>query len=161
MKRIGVIGSGLVAQTLAKGLARHGYEVKIGSRSPDKLAIVRARQEEGERVVMVGDGTNDAPALSAADVGVALAAHGGGVSAEAAGLVLLQDDLARLPLAIRLSRRTLGVARQSIGVGLGLSSLGMVAAALGYLTPVAGAITQEVIDVARRGDGWSEMKGEV
>jgi heavy metal translocating P-type ATPase len=113
-----------------------------------KLAIVRAMQGEGERVLMVGDGTNDAPALSAADVGVALAAHGGGVSAEAAGLVLLQDDLSRLPLAIRLSRRTLRVARQSIGVGLGLSSAGMVLAAAGYLTPVAGAIAQEVIDVA-------------
>jgi heavy metal translocating P-type ATPase len=113
-----------------------------------KLEIVRALQQEGERVLMVGDGTNDAPALSTADVGVALAAHGGGVSAEAAGLVLLQDDLARLPLAIRLSRRTLRVARQSIGVGLGLSALGMVAAAAGYLTPVAGAVAQEVIDVA-------------
>ena len=114
----------------------------------DKLDTVRSLQRLGERVLMVGDGTNDAPALSAAEAGVALAAHGGGVSAEAAGLVLLQDDLGRLPTAIRLSRRTLRVARQSIGVGLGLSSAGMVAAALGLLSPVAGALTQEIIDVA-------------
>ena len=114
----------------------------------EKLAAVRDLQGAGERVLMVGDGTNDAPALSAADAGVALAAHGGGVSAEAAGLVLLQDDLSHLPLAIRLSRRTLRVARQSIGTGLGLSGLGMLLAAAGLLSPVTGALAQEVIDVA-------------
>ena len=114
----------------------------------DKLREVRTLQAAGERVLMVGDGTNDAPALSAADAGVALAAHGGGVSAEAAGLVLLQDDLGRLPLAVRLSRRTVRVARQCIGIGLGLSGLGMLGAAAGLLAPVPGAITQEVIDVA-------------
>lgn len=117
-------------------------------RPEQKLEAVRELQRAGERVLMVGDGTNDAPALSAADAGVALAAHGGGVSAEAAGLVLLQDDLSHLPLAIRLSRRTLRVARQSIGIGLGLSGLGMMIAAAGYLAPVSGAIGQEVIDVA-------------
>ncbi|HTK56698.1 MAG TPA: heavy metal translocating P-type ATPase [Gemmatimonadales bacterium] len=114
----------------------------------EKLAAVRELQGAGERVLMVGDGTNDAPALSAADAGVALAAHGGGVSAEAAGLVLLQDDLSHLPLAIRLSRRTLRVARQSIGTGLGLSGLGMLVAAAGLMSPVTGALAQEVIDVA-------------
>jgi cation transport ATPase len=62
--------------------------------------------------------------------------------------VLLQDDLSHLPLAIRLSRRTLRVARQSIGTGLGLSGFGMLLAAVGLMSPVTGALAQEVIDVA-------------
>lgn len=120
-----------------------------GTLTPEgKLLAIRELQAQGRRVVMVGDGTNDAPALSAAEVGVALAAHGGGVSAEAAGLVLLHDDLGALPLAIRLSRRTLRVARQSIGAGLGLSFAGMLLAGAGILSPVAGACAQEAIDVA-------------
>jgi heavy metal translocating P-type ATPase len=114
----------------------------------DKVAFVQRLGHEGERVLMVGDGTNDAPALSSATVGIALASGGGGITAEAADAVVLADDPARVAEAIRISRRTLRLARQSIGVGLGLSGLAMVAAAWGYLPPTAGALLQEVIDVA-------------
>jgi P-type E1-E2 ATPase len=114
----------------------------------DKVRHVRALEARGLRVLMVGDGTNDAPALSAATVGVALAGHGGGVVAEAADVVLLVDDPLRVPAAVRIARRTLRIARESIGVGLGLSLVGMGFAAAGLLTPVAGALAQELIDVA-------------
>jgi heavy metal translocating P-type ATPase len=114
----------------------------------DKVEAVRALEREGHRVLMVGDGTNDAPALSAATVGVALAAHGGGISAEAAGIVLLADDVTRVAEAVEIGQRTVRIARQSIAAGLALSGLAMGIAAFGYIPPTAGALIQEGIDIA-------------
>jgi heavy metal translocating P-type ATPase len=119
-----------------------------GLTAQDKASRVSAIEKGGRRVLMVGDGTNDAPSLSTATVGVALAGHGGGVVAEAADVVLLVDDPGRIPEAVEIGRRALFIARQSIGVGLGLSLVGMGFAAAGMLTPVAGALIQEAIDVA-------------
>jgi heavy metal translocating P-type ATPase len=113
----------------------------------DKVKVVRELAATG-KVVMVGDGTNDAPALSAATVGVALAGHSGGITAEAADVILLVDDPTRLLEAIRISRRTIAVAQQSIWVGLGLSGAAMVLAAAGLIIPTIGAVLQEGIDIA-------------
>lgn len=114
----------------------------------DKVRVVRELALKGEAVLMVGDGTNDAPALSAAAVGIALAGHGGGITAEAADVVVLIDDLSRVPEAMRIGRRTMRIARESIIVGLGASLIAMVVAAMGFIPPTAGALLQEGIDLA-------------
>jgi heavy metal translocating P-type ATPase len=114
----------------------------------DKVAFVARLGKQGRKVLMIGDGANDAPALSAATVGLALASEGGGISAEAADVVLLVDDLGRIPEAVAIARRTMQIARQSIAAGLGLSTLGMAVAAFGYIPPAIGALIQEAIDVA-------------
>ena len=112
-----------------------------------KVAALEALAQQGERVVMVGDGTNDAPALSAAHVGVALSGTGGGITTEAADIIILGTDLRRVGDAVRISRRTLRIARESIRVGLALSISAMGFAAFGHITPIAGALIQEAIDI--------------
>ncbi len=113
-----------------------------------KAAVVSRLRANGDVVMMVGDGTNDAPALSSADVGIALAGHGGGITAEAADVIILVDSLDRVTDALAIGRRTMHIARQSIIAGLGLSGIAMVAAGLGYIPPAVGALLQEAIDVA-------------
>jgi len=129
--------------------AEVGIEEAHGDLLPEaKVAVVHRLVKSGEPVVMTGDGTNDAPALSTATVGVALASGGGGITAEAADAVILADDPGRLADAIAISRRTVRLARESIWVGLGLSAGAMVVAGFGYIPPTVGALLQEAIDVA-------------
>lgn len=136
--------------TQVAAIARHvGITEVHGDLMPeDKVRIVNDLMRSGHRVLMVGDGVNDAPALSAATVGVAMAGHGGGITAEAAHIVVLVDDPDRVVEAVRTARGTMRIARQSIGVGLGLSFAAMIFAAAGYIPPTAGALLQEGIDVA-------------
>ena len=114
----------------------------------DKLAAVRTESARSA-TIMVGDGINDAPALAAAGVGVALSARGATASSEAADVVLTVDRLDALADAIFIARRSKTIALQAVGTGMGLSIAAMVAAAAGLLQPAFGAILQEVIDVSR------------
>ncbi len=135
-----------VAEAVTAGL---GLDAIHADLTPDqKVALVQTERASDGGVMMVGDGVNDAPALAAADVGVAMGARGAAASAEAADVVLLVDHLDRLLAGIEIAQRARHIALQSVVAGIGLSVLGMIAAALGHLTPVQGALLQELIDVA-------------
>jgi heavy metal translocating P-type ATPase len=134
-----------VAETIGRIV---GVDAVYADRDPgEKLAIVRAEQQTAP-TIMVGDGVNDAPALAAAGVGVALAARGTTASAEAADVVLTADRIDGLADAVLLARRSNRIARRAAAVGMALSVAAMVPAAAGLLSPAAGAVLQEVIDVA-------------
>ena len=148
VRRCVLLSGDSVAHTSAVAMQVGLTESRGGLLPADKVDVVAGLVRDGERVLMVGDGTYAAPALSAATVGIALAGHGGGITAEAADVVILNDDLSRVVEAIRISRRTVRIARQSIWAGLGLSAAAMVVASLGYIPPPLGALLQEAIDVA-------------
>ena len=134
-----------VAETIGSLL---GVDEVLAEQQPqDKLAAIKASHSAGS-TIMVGDGVNDAPALAAADVGVAMGARGAAASSEAAGVVLLVDRLDRLAEALRIAHRSRAIAIESVMAGMGLSIVAMGFAALGYLPPLAGAVLQEAIDVA-------------
>ncbi len=124
-----------VAQAVTDGLDIDAVRSDL---SPDQKVLVVLSERKNGAVMMVGDGVNDAPALAAADVGLAMGARGAAASAQAADVVLLVDQLDRIVPAIRIAQRSRNIALQSVIAGLGLSGLAMIAAALGYLPPGAG-----------------------
>ena len=124
-----------------------GIDRVLAEHSPDdKVDAIREASLLG-RTIMVGDGINDAPALALADTGVAMGARGATAASEAADVVLTSDRLEGVAEAVTIAKRTRVIAWQSAVTGIGLSAIAMVFAALGYLTPVAGALLQEGIDL--------------
>jgi heavy metal translocating P-type ATPase len=145
-----------VAKTITAGLGIDAIRADLG---PDQKVLVVVSERKNGPVMMVGDGVNDAPALAAADVGVAMGARGAAASAEAADVVLLVDRLDRILRAIRISQRSSRIALESVYAGIGLSIVGMIIAAFGYITPVQGALLQEAIDVAVILNALRALKG--
>jgi heavy metal translocating P-type ATPase len=133
------------AETIGSAL---DLDVVLADREPaDKVDAV-ASEQRLHPTVMVGDGINDAPALAVANVGIAMGARGASASSEAADVVILVDRLDRVADAVTIAKRAHAIALQSIIAGIGFSALAMAIAALGFLPPIAGALTQEVIDLA-------------
>ncbi len=126
------------------GIAKFAYNLL----PEDKVRFVEEVRKIYDPVIMVGDGINDAPALASATVGIAMGAHGTAISAEAADLILLVDDVEKVAEAIAIGKHMLKIAKQSIFIGMGLSFCLMVVAAWGYILPAVGAGLQEIIDVA-------------
>jgi heavy metal translocating P-type ATPase len=111
----------------------------------DKLRILD--EMKSRPMAFVGDGVNDAPILTAADVGIALGARGSTAASESADMVIMLDELGRVATAKTIAMRTFQIARQSILIGIGLSTLLMLVFATGKFSALAGAIVQEVVDV--------------
>ncbi len=133
------------AETIGAAL---DLDAVLADREPaDKIDAV-ATEQRLNPTLMVGDGINDAPALAAAGVGIAMGARGASASSEAADVVILIDQLDRVSDAVTIAKRTRGIAVQSIIAGMAMSGTAMCFAAIGLLPPVAGALTQEAIDVA-------------
>ncbi len=123
-------------------------EVKAELLPTQKVEVVREFKEKYRHITMIGDGINDAPALATATTGIAMGALGSAISAEAADIVLLVDDITKVGEAIAISQWTLHIAKESIFIGMGLSFCLMAIASFGVIQPAIGAMLQEIIDVA-------------
>ena len=135
----------VAAQTIGAAL---DLDAVLADRVPsDKVDAVRTEQRLYP-TTMVGDGINDAPALAAANVGIAMGARGASASSEAADVVIIADRLDRVAEALIIAQRARRIAMESIFAGMGLSEIAMIAAMLGWLAPVPAALIQEMIDVA-------------
>ncbi|MGB0026431.1 MAG: heavy metal translocating P-type ATPase [Nitrososphaeraceae archaeon] len=133
------------AQVIAKQAAVTNFEFNL--LPEQKVLAIKKLKERYKNIVMVGDGINDAPALAAATVGVAMGAKGTAISAEAADMVLLVDDVTKVADVLEIGQRTIQIAKQSIYFGLGVSFILMIVASLGLIPPTIGALLQEILDV--------------
>ncbi len=131
-------------------LATFSSKVTIVSdcKPEDKLEGVKKLKDLGYTTAMIGDGLNDAPALALSDVGMVFSHQEQTAATEASDVVLLNGNLGSVLRTIEISKRTMLIAKQSMYIGVGLSIIGMIFAALGYIPPIAGAVIQELIDVA-------------
>jgi Cd2+/Zn2+-exporting ATPase len=130
------------ARTIAQavGVDHSWAEMKPG----DKLEVIKDFQKRGKAVMFVGDGINDAPALAVADVGIAMGAAGTDVALETADIALMNDDIAKIPFLVRISRRMLRIIKGNLAFGLFFNALAVLASGKGWLSPMAGAVVHNV-----------------
>jgi Cd2+/Zn2+-exporting ATPase/Cu+-exporting ATPase len=151
LRRLGVrhieLLTGDNERTAAALAASLGIAYRAGLLPEDKISIVKTYQAQGKRVVMVGDGVNDAPALAQADVGIAMGATGSDVAIEAADVVLMREDWRLVPEVFQVARRTMGVVRVNIWFTAVYNIVGLSLAALGILPLVIAAAAQSLPDL--------------
>lgn len=135
-----------VARTIAQKIGI--TDIHASLLPADKLDIIKDHSKRGEVIGMVGDGVNDAPVLAASDVGIALGAKGSTAASESADVVIMLDDISRVADAVSIAKRSVNIAKQSIFIGIGLSIILMIFASLGDISPLYGALLQELVDVA-------------
>jgi len=134
----------IIAQKIGK---KAGVDKVFAELLPkDKVKIMRELDRDHD-IAMVGDGVNDAPVLALADVGIAMGARGSTAASESADAVIMLDDLSRVALLRKISRRTIRVALQSVWSGIALCIVLMIIASFGFIPAVIGAGLQELIDV--------------
>jgi heavy metal translocating P-type ATPase len=134
-----------VAENIAKSVGITEYQAEL--LPEQKVEWLKKIQNEYGPMAMVGDGVNDAPALAVASVGIAMASHGATVASETGDVVIMVNNMHRVHDALHIAQSTMKLAKQSIFFGMGVSSILMLFALLGYITPIFGAIMQEILDV--------------
>lgn len=132
------------AQTIAQAVGVD--EVHAGCLPQDKINLLKAVAPEQQPVIMVGDGVNDAPSLTAADVGIAMGAHGATAASESADAVILKDDLSRVARAVTIAQETMRIAKGDVLTGIVILVILMLIAATGVIPALLGALFQEAVD---------------
>lgn len=134
-----------IAKTIA---AKLNLDEVHGNLLPkDKIRLLQAVDQNARPTIMVGDGVNDAPSLTTADVGIAMGAHGATAASESADVVILKDDLSRVASAVMISQETMQIARNDVLAGIVVLVILMLIAATGVIPALVGAMFQEVVDM--------------
>jgi Cd2+/Zn2+-exporting ATPase len=123
-------------------------DFRAGLFPEEKLAIIRELQQSGEAVAMLGDGVNDAPALTLSDVGISMGVIGTDIAEESSGISLMTDNLKLLPRLIRASKRTMRIVKQNIVIfAVLVNVIGIWLSATGFLTPILAAVVHNLSSV--------------
>lgn len=122
-------------------------EIKSDCLPGDKIKVLKEVTNSQRPIIMVGDGVNDAPSLTVADVGIAMGAHGSTAASESADVVILKDDLSKVSTAIQVSKDTMRIAKQSVLIGIVICVFLMLVASTGIIPALLGAALQEIVDV--------------